>query len=120
MTPPSRRLAPGSVVVLAGPEVEYVVGALDTHGADALLHLRTVDGQDWHNDPAPPAAPPAYRMVRCPLFDGGQTVAFGIAEPADEHEGMAELLLSRASWESQGSPEELHVAMTQPPREPAT
>lgn len=41
------RLAPGDEVVLAGPNVPYRVGSLETAGARALLHLETLDGKDW-------------------------------------------------------------------------
>lgn len=44
------RLAPGSTVVVAGPDVPYVVGSLETTGATAVLHLRTEDGLDWSAD----------------------------------------------------------------------
>jgi hypothetical protein len=45
---------------------------------------------------------------------------FAIPEPADEHEQIARLRLSRASWQSQGSPEELYVTLTAPlPQEPS-
>jgi hypothetical protein len=44
------RLAPGTVVILAGPDVRYVVGSLETSGPDAVLHLRTEDGEDWAAD----------------------------------------------------------------------
>jgi hypothetical protein len=47
---PPPRIGPRDVVILAGPDVEYVVGNLETNGADAVLHLRTVDGLDW-SDP---------------------------------------------------------------------
>lgn len=40
-------LAPGMTVVLAGPDMEYVITGLETSGADAVLHLRTSDGQPW-------------------------------------------------------------------------
>jgi hypothetical protein len=38
----------------------------------------------------------------------------------DEHELRLRLTVSRDSWQAQGSPEVLHVTMTQPRREPAT
>jgi hypothetical protein len=38
------------VVILAGPDVRYVVGSLETSGPDAVLHLRTEDGEDWAAD----------------------------------------------------------------------
>jgi hypothetical protein len=47
-----RRITPGTVVVVAGPDVPYVVGSLETSGADAVLHLRTVDGLPWEHDRA--------------------------------------------------------------------
>lgn len=44
-SPPT--IGPGTVVVLAGPDVAYVAGSLETNGADAVLRLRTVDGREW-------------------------------------------------------------------------
>lgn len=49
MTPPPR-VAPGGVVVVAGPNVAYRVDSLETSGPDAVVHLRTVDGLDWSAD----------------------------------------------------------------------
>jgi hypothetical protein len=51
---PVPRLAPGTVVILAGPDVRYVVGSLETSGPDAVLRLRTEDGEDWAADRTTP------------------------------------------------------------------
>jgi hypothetical protein len=45
-------LGPGSVVILAGPDVRYVVTGLETHGDRAALLLRTEDGRPWPDDRA--------------------------------------------------------------------
>jgi hypothetical protein len=60
-----------------------------------------------------------YRVVRTGEDTLAGTVVFAIAEPADEHEQIARLRLSYASWQSQGSPEALYVTLTAPaPEEP--
>lgn len=41
-------------------------------------------------------------------------VDFVVADPADPHEGMLCLHLSRAAWAAQGSPPELTLALTVP------
>lgn len=41
------RIGPGSVVVLAGPDCEYVVIGLQTTAETAVLQLRTADGRPW-------------------------------------------------------------------------
>jgi hypothetical protein len=68
-----------------------------------------------------------YRLVHRPDLDAtgyalGATVdapvtvidrvSFAIADPSDEHEATLALTLSRAAWESQGSPEELRLRVT--------
>lgn len=42
------------------------------------------------------------------------TVAFGIAEPADEHEAAVLLRWPAAAWIAQGTPRELLVALSAP------
>jgi hypothetical protein len=39
-------------VILAGPDVRYVVTGLETHGDRAALLLRTEDGRPWPDDRA--------------------------------------------------------------------
>jgi hypothetical protein len=55
-----------------------------------------------------------YRLTRRHLFDSASTVAFGIFDPADDHEAWLRLDLSRAAWEAQGSPHELALTLTAP------
>lgn len=61
-------------------------------------------------------------LVLVPVPGGGneQIVEFAVAYPDDLHEQLLRLLISRPAWESQGSPPELHLAMTAPqPEEPS-
>jgi len=74
------RLAPGAVVQLAGPDAPYRVGSLETSGPDAVLHLRTVDGQDWSADrPDPPADLEPFRR---PDRDARAVFVEGDRDPA--------------------------------------
>jgi hypothetical protein len=74
--------------------------------------------------------PNTYRLVHRPehdatgcaiALDGEVTqidrVGFAIDDPADEHEAAVRLTMSRPAWESQGSPEELLLALSAPIRE---
>lgn len=55
-----------------------------------------------------------YVLEHDVMQDRPRTVCFRLAHPADSHEAMLRLTLSRAAWASQGSPEELTLALTAP------
>lgn len=59
-----------------------------------------------------------YRLVEVPGGGDEGTVEFAIAYPADAHERLVRLHLSRPSWESQDSPPVLLLTMTAPTEEP--
>lgn len=55
-----------------------------------------------------------YRIVRFPPLDRHSVVAFRLPHPANAHEAMFTVTLSRAAWESQGTPEELSLSLSAP------
>lgn len=59
------RLGPGSVIIIAGPDVRYVFRGLETSGATAKILLRTEDGLDWSAD-RPPSQPEPIEVRRRP------------------------------------------------------
>jgi hypothetical protein len=54
----------------------------------------------------------AYRLVRHAPLDRHSTVAFRLPAPADAHEAMLTLTMSRGAWEAQEQPGEITVTMT--------
>lgn len=52
-----------------------------------------------------------YALVHDVMSDRPRTVCFRLAHPADAHEALLKLTLSRAAWASQGSPEEITMGL---------
>lgn len=57
------------------------------------------------------AAPTMLNLQRQPLLDTGDTVTFAEDEPWDQYTAMMHLVMSRAAWEAQGSPETIWTSM---------
>ena len=55
-----------------------------------------------------------YVLTQQPGLTTSEFVWFRLREPTDEHEACLSLSLSRATWEAQGSPEEIRLALTVP------
>lgn len=53
-----------------------------------------------------------YALTHFPALDRHSTVCFRLEHPADVHEAMLKLTVSRGAWEAQGRPEEIRLAMT--------
>jgi hypothetical protein len=85
-------------VILAGPDVRYrVAGGLETNGADAVLHLRTVDGLDWNTD-RPASEPEPVEVTRRPDLAAREAYA---ADPVPESLAAARIAIEHVEHHGQ-------------------
>lgn len=88
VSPP--RIGPRGTVILAGPEVEYEVGSLETAGPNAVLRLQTVDGLDWSAERPPRSGDPEPlrrpdRDARAVFVDDPDPAGLAAARVGIEH-----------------------------------
>ncbi len=84
------RIGPRDEVIVAGPDTAYRWVSLETSGADATVHLRTVDGQDWSVDRPPLAEEPEParrpdREARAAFVDDPDPIGLAAARVGIEH-----------------------------------